>query len=86
MIPELGRSPGRGNGNPLQCSCLKNSIDKGAWWSTVHGGPKELDTTELALNLFWKKKKKIKCFLLSKGVVERDLLKISSSEWGNSFL
>ena len=32
-----GRSPGKGNGNPLQYSCLKNPIDGGAWWATVHG-------------------------------------------------
>ena len=36
-IPGLGRSPGEGNGNPLQCSCLENSMDRGAWWATVHG-------------------------------------------------
>ena len=36
-IPGLGRSPGVGNGNPLQYSCLVNSMDKGAWWATVHG-------------------------------------------------
>ena len=36
-IPGLGRSPGEGNGNPLQYSCLENSIDGGAWWATVHG-------------------------------------------------
>ena len=34
------RSPGEGNGNPLQYSCLKNSMDRGAWWATVHGVPK----------------------------------------------
>ena len=33
----LGRSPGVGNGNPLQYSCLGNYMDKGAWWATVHG-------------------------------------------------
>ena len=33
-IPELGRSPGEGNGNPLQYSCLENSMDGGAWWAT----------------------------------------------------
>ena len=32
-----GRSPGRGNGNPLQYSCLGSSMDRGAWWATVHG-------------------------------------------------
>ena len=36
-IPGSGRSPGEGNGNPLQYSCLKNPMDRGAWWTTVHG-------------------------------------------------
>ena len=36
-IPGLGRSPGEGNGNPLQYSCLENPMDGGAWWATVHG-------------------------------------------------
>ena len=35
-IPELGRSPGEGNGNLLQSSCLRNPMDKGAWWAAVH--------------------------------------------------
>ena len=35
-IPESGRSPGEGNGNPLQYSCLENPMDGGAWWATVH--------------------------------------------------
>ena len=35
-IPGLGRSPGEGNGNPLQYSCLENPMDIGAWWATVH--------------------------------------------------
>ena len=34
-IPGLGRSPGEGNGNPLQYSCLENPMGKGAWWATV---------------------------------------------------
>ena len=37
LIPGLGRSPGKGNGSPLQYSCLENSMDKGAWWAAVHG-------------------------------------------------
>ena len=37
LIPELGRSPEEGTGNPLQYSCLENSMDRGAWWATVHG-------------------------------------------------
>ena len=36
LIPELGRFPGGGNGNPPQCSCLGNPMDRGAWWSPVH--------------------------------------------------
>ena len=36
-IPQSGRSPEGGNGNPLQDSCLENSMDRGVWWATVHG-------------------------------------------------
>ena len=36
-IPGSGRSPGEGNGNLLQFSCLGNPMDRGAWWATVHG-------------------------------------------------
>ena len=35
-IPGLGRCPREGHGNPLQCSCLENPLDGGAWWTTVH--------------------------------------------------
>ena len=35
-IPGLGRSPGEGNGNPLQCPCLGNPVDRGAWQAIVH--------------------------------------------------
>ena len=35
-IPGLGRSPGEGNGSPLQYFCLENPMDEGAWWATVH--------------------------------------------------
>ena len=45
-IPGLGRSPGEGNSNLLQCSCLGIPTDRGAWWATVHGVAKESDTTE----------------------------------------
>ena len=58
LIPGLGRSPGEGHGNPLQCSCLENPMGRGAWRATVHGVEKESDTTEwLTLSLFtflWK--------------------------------
>jgi len=37
LIPGLGRSPGEGNGYPLQYSCLENPMDRGAWWATVPG-------------------------------------------------
>ena len=36
-VPGSGRSPGGGNGNPTQYSCLENPMDGGAWWATVHG-------------------------------------------------
>ena len=44
LIPRSGRS-GEEYDNPLQYSCLGNPMDKGAWWATVHGVAKELDTT-----------------------------------------
>ena len=37
LIPGLGRSPGEGNGDPLQYPCLENLMDRGAWWAAVHG-------------------------------------------------
>ena len=48
-IPASGSSPGEGNGNPLQYSCLGNPVDRGAWQAIVHGVTKEFDTT-LRLN------------------------------------
>ena len=45
LIPGLGRSPGEGNGNPVQYSCLENLMDRGAWKATVHGVTKESDMT-----------------------------------------
>ena len=50
MIPESGRSPGGGNGNAVQYSCLGNPMDKGAWWAKVHGVTKKLDTTDWLSN------------------------------------
>ena len=44
-IPALGRSPAGGHGNPLQCFCLKNPVDRGAWWATVHGVAKRHDSS-----------------------------------------
>ena len=53
-IPGLGRSPGEGNGNPLQYSCLENPMDGGAWWATVHRVAKSWTR----LSDFTKKKKR----------------------------
>ena len=47
-IPGSGRSPREGNGYPLQYSCLKNSMDRGAWWAIVHGVSK----SQTQLNMF----------------------------------
>ena len=41
LIPGSGRSPGEGNGNPLQYACLGNPMDRRTWWSIVHGVSKE---------------------------------------------
>ena len=57
-IPQSGRSPGEGNGNPLQYSCLGNPMDRGAWQATVHGVAKSWTrlstTTQLPVFLFVK--------------------------------
>ena len=45
LIPGLGRSPGKGNGNPLQYSCLGNPMDRGSWWARVYDIAKESDMT-----------------------------------------
>ena len=46
-IPGSGRSPGGGDGDPLQYSCLENPIDREVWWATVYAVTKELDMTEV---------------------------------------
>ena len=45
LIHGLGRSTGKGNGNPLQYSCLGNPMDRGSWWARVHDVAKESDMT-----------------------------------------
>ena len=45
LIPRSGRSPGKGDGHPIQSSCLGNPMDRGAWLVTIHGVSKELGTT-----------------------------------------
>ena len=57
-IPGLGRSPGAGNGNPVQHPCLENLMDRGAWWAAAHGVAKKSGTTErltltLTLTPWW---------------------------------
>jgi len=47
LIPGSGKSPGEGNGNPLQYSCLGNPTDRGSWWVTVHGVTKGSDSIEM---------------------------------------
>ena len=70
LIPGSGISPGEGNVNSFQCSCLENPRDKGAWWATVYGVSKESDMTEQAHTHTThgkKKKKKRHTKLLSLG-------------------
>ena len=64
--PGSGRSPGEGNGNPLQCSCLGNPMDRGAWWDTGHGVAKGLDMTELLNNNYGISKVRESSFLNDK--------------------
>ena len=55
LIPGLGRVPGEGHGNPLQYSCLENSLDRGAWRATAHGvakNPRQLKWLSPSMNLF----------------------------------
>ena len=50
-VPGLGRSPGVGNGNSLQYSCLEIFMDRRAWWATIHGVAREWDTAEHPLSI-----------------------------------
>ena len=82
-IPGLGRSAGEGNGTPLQCSCLENSMDEGAWFQSTDYGPwsrKESDTTEqLHFHFMAESEEELKSLLMkvkeeSKKVTHRKLL------------
>ena len=50
LIPGSKRSPGEGNGNPFQYSCLENATDRGAWWGAVHGVTKNQTQLSIAHN------------------------------------
>ena len=50
-IPASEKSPGGGHGNPLQYSCLENHVDRGTWWTTVHGVTESDTTEQLILSL-----------------------------------
>ena len=63
-IPGSGRSPGGGNGNPLQYSCLEHPMDRGAWWAKVHGVTKS--QTQLSEHVGRYKRVKVK--FLKKGL------------------
>ena len=54
-IPGSGRSPGEGNGNPLQCSCLENPVDRGPWWAIVHGIAESDMTEQLNHHQVWER-------------------------------
>ena len=62
-IPGSGRPPGEGNGNPLQCSCLENPMDRGAWQATVHGVTKSWTRLQWLITRVWANF--LKCFLFS---------------------
>ena len=51
LISGSGRSPGKGNGNPIEYSCLENPMDRGAWWAIVHGESDMMEQLILALSL-----------------------------------
>ena len=51
-VPESGKSPGEGNGNQVQYSCLGNPMDRGTWWATIHGVTESDMTEQLTFSLF----------------------------------
>ena len=71
LIPGSGRSPGAGNGNLLQSSCLENTTGTGAWQAAVHGGHKEPNATE--------RKLKVPCSLMCNVLDPQVLLELRAS-------
>ena len=62
-FPGSGRSPGGGNGNPLQYYCLENPMDRGTWWATVHGvADSQTRLKWLSMRLFCQKSQQIGAF------------------------
>ena len=59
LIPGWGRSPGEGNGNLIQYSCLRNPMDRGTWWATVHEVAKSLRKLSMHAQFFWNYKLKL---------------------------
>ena len=83
-IPELRRSPGEGNGNPLQYSCLENSIDREAWQAIVQGGLKESDMTEqLSTALYFGGTQGLCCFRIQ-NILRTEPNSVSLLPWFDS--
>ena len=80
LIPGSRRSPERGNGNPLQYSCLENPVDRGAWWATVCGVT-ELDTTQATFSKLSGLAQQQLFMLLTKAYLGRALLTLFALFW-----
>ena len=89
-VSESGRSPEKGNGNPLQYSCLGNPMDRGAWQATVHEIPKESDMTKFTKQqttnnlasipdhfIYWLHSLRLACFICSS-------FSFSFAKWNNN--
>ena len=79
-----GRAPGVGNGNPLQYSYLENSMDRGAWWATVHGVTKEINS-EYSLKGLLLKLQYFGHLMWRAGSLEKILIqeRLRAREWGD---
>ena len=80
LIPGSGRYPGEGNDNPLQCSCLGNSMDRGAWRATVHGVIKGQDRTLLTEEQHMISRDIVSLVMNSDGVQPRSQVALSAEE------